>query len=283
MHETPRVSEAGTLTLFLAVLRKAVEYSARLQVDGPRRAAWQRVLERVRLEPAADGFYRAWQGAPPDQAPSPWFLGSPYIGEALPWLDAEALRRCRDRFEARTSINFVWLNCIAACSELRLGRPDRAEQFLADSVENGVHGPGYFEECVPNGLSSLPPFATAHGAYLTACCEQIVRSDFWQPRVTVGYGVPSRLRLRTLRFRNLRARGGLLLSGCLAPRDVLLDLRQDGDAQEFELDLRLPAAAGTRFELTRDGIPCPWEHLGEGLRVRLALGRDGQTRLHLRT
>lgn len=281
MHDEARISEPGTLAVFLAVLRKAVAYSARLNVDGPRRAAWQAVVDGAAFERGADGLYRAWNGAPAEAAPSTWFLGAAYIAEYLPWLDAAALRATRDRFERRTPCNFVWLNSIAAATEIRLGRPDRAEQFMAASVDEGVHGPGYFEECVPNGISSLPPFATAHGSFLTAACEQVVLSDLWQPRVAVGLGLPSRLRQRTLHFRNLRARGGLLVSGTLAPREAVLELHQDGEPQELEMQIRLPAAVGPQPGLSRDGVPLPFTFGGETLSAVLPLAAGERTRLVL--
>lgn len=281
MHDVARVSEAGTVAAYLAVLRKAVAYSELLGVDADRCAAWTHIADGIRFETTSAGFYRAWHGAADDATPFTWFLAAPYIAEVTPFVDVECLRRTRDCYERLTPCNLAWLNSIAACSEIRLGRPDRAEQFMIDCLENYVHGPGYFEEVTPNGISSLPPLATAHGAYTVAVCEQLVTSDFWSPAVHVGRGLPARLRTRHLTFRNLRARGGLLVSGESTPLRLCAELFQDGDAQELIAWLRIPAGCSARFEVRRDGQPVAHTFAGEEVAVALALAAGARTVLDL--
>ncbi len=288
MNEEPRVSEPGTVVMYLAVLRKAVAYSAQLDCDAALRRVWEEILAGVRLA-TGDSRYLAWQDAAPAAATSTWFNNSPYIAEALPFLDREQFRRTRDAHERRTSCNRVWLNCASASTEIRLERPDRAEQFMTDSLEHGIHGPGYFEEVTPNGVSALPPFASAHGAYLTAACEQLVQTDFWEPRISVGLGLPSRMRTRSVCFRNLRARGGVLISGRADPRCLQVELRQEGEAQVLDVVLRVPCDCGVEIEVRRDGAPVAHDFGGDRVTVRVDLAagtvttlsvgdRGGQTR-----
>jgi hypothetical protein len=278
MNETPRVSEAGTVVMYLSVLRKAVEYSRRLNVDAGCRAAWQRILDGFRLE-TAGGLYRPWHAAPPGRGTTTWFNNAPYIAEAGPFLDPEILRRTRDAHERRTVCNRVWLNSASASTEIRLGRPERAEQFMVDSLDHGIHGPGYFEEVTPNGISALPPFATAHGAYLTAICEQIVLTDFWKPLVLIGRGMPAGLRARSIRFHGLRARGGLIVSGHSTPRRLEVELFQDGEAQTLDMVLRIPCACGVEFTVSRSGAPVAHTFHGEEITVPIHLASGEQTSL----
>lgn len=270
MHETPHENEAGTVIMYLTVLRKAIAYSARLGVDADRRAQWQKIVDTVQI--AQDGGrYLPWRGAPPDAATTCWFDMGYYLAEAQEYLDAATFRRTRDRDMRWSPCNIAWLNFGAAASEIRLGRPDRAEQLCVDSLENRVHGPGYFEEVVPNGISSLPPFETAHGAHLTAACEQIVLPDFWRPRVFIGRGMPSRWRNRCVRFHGLRALGGMLISGTSEPRRLAVEIVPDGDPLTVEFVLRLPAAVGAVIEVRRDGAEVAHEFAGESVSVRVAL------------
>ena len=271
MSQVPRVSETGTVIMFVTVLRYAIRYSEQLCVDDDLRSAWQRIVDGVQFERTPDGRYRAWHNAPDHVRGNAFFLNACYVAECQEYLDEEALRRSLDFGQRLTSCNYAWLNSAAASSEIRLGRPDRAEQFMIDSLENTVHGCGYFEEVIPNGVSSLPPFGTAHGAYLTAACEQIVLPDFWRNRVYVGKGLPSSLRARSVRFANLRALGGLLISGSSEPRRLVVELHHTGEAMEMEVVLRIPCRAGARFRVLRDGQAVEHAFAGESVSVRVAL------------
>ncbi|OPZ30552.1 MAG: hypothetical protein BWZ02_00710 [Lentisphaerae bacterium ADurb.BinA184] len=276
MNDEPRGGEAGTVAAYLSVLRKAIAYSERLGCDRRRRDAWRRVVERARFA-MADGRYLAWEGADAATPTSTWFNNAYYIAEAQEYLDADAYARTRDAHERRSAINFPWINSANASSEIRLGRADRAEQFMADTLANGVNGPGYFEECGPNGVAGLPPFATAHGSFLHAVCEQMVLPDFWRPRVFVGRGLPSRLRARRIRFSNLRGLAGMTLSGVSEPRRLEVEIRPGGEAVTVAFVLRIPCAADVHFEVRLDGAPVPHAFEGESVTVEITL-RPGEAR-----
>jgi hypothetical protein len=281
MHDVARVSETGTVMMYVTVLRKATEYAERLGVDRERCAEWRRVADAVRFESTADGRYRAWHGAPDDSGGNDFFLNVPYIAEALEYADADTFRRSRDFGQRVASCNVAWLNSSAASCEIRLGRPDRAEQFMEDTLAHTIHGPGYFEECVPNGISSLPPFGTAHGAFLTACCEQVVLPDFWRPRVAVGVGLPARLRAARVRFTNLRGPRGVLLSGELDPQWLEVRLAPADEPVELDVVLRVPCALGVQFRVLRDGQPAPHRFEGEQVVVGVAPAAGKGTTLRI--
>lgn len=278
MAETPRVSEAGTIVMYLTVLRKAIAYSERLGVDADRRAGWQRVVDRTRLD-VVEGRYRAWLDAPATQGASVWFENAYGLTEAQEYLDDATYRRTRDFGQRVVICNYPWLNASAACSEMRLGRPDRAEQFLVDSLQHRIHGPGYFEECAPIGQYALPPFATAHGAHLAASCEQIVLPDFWRARVLIGASMPSKLRASHLRFSSLRTLGGMLISGSSDPKQLTVEIHHTGDPLEVDIQLRLPCEAGLYFQVLRDGQPVDHTFAGDNVTVHLSLTTGEQTTL----
>ena len=282
MHDVARISESGTLMMYVTVLRKAIAYSEQLGIDPQRCAAWRRIVEAVRFDRTPNGCYRAWFGAPDDARGNTFFVNAAYIAEGHEYMDRATFRHTRDFGERVVSCNFPWINSAAVSSEIRLGRPDRAEQFMVDSLENGVHGPGYFEECTPTGLAALPPFATAHGSYLTACCEQVVLPDFWHPRVYIGCGLPSRLRNTRVSFANLRALAGLLVSGTSEPRRLAVDLHHTGDAVELEIVLRVPCAVGVHFEALRDGQPVEHVFAGDTVTVRQPLVTGQRANLEVR-
>ncbi len=269
-------NDAATVLLFLTILRKALAYSELLGVDTERRSVWQRTIDDAVLE-VADGRYRPHRKASPAEPGSCWLCNSYYIAEAQPFLDDAIYARTCDYGQPVVTCNLPWIGFAAASSEIRLGRPNRAEQFFVDTIEHRTHGPGYFEECMP--VAALPPFATAHGAHLTAACEQVVRPDFWAHRVYIGAGLPAKLRAATVRFRNLRARDGLILSGESTPRRLTVHLHHTGDAVDMELRLTLPGEIGPEFRVRQDGQPLVYDFHGEAISVRLALTPGQQTEL----
>jgi len=121
------------------------------------------------------------------------------------------------------------------------------------------------------GVATLPPYGSAHGSHLVAACEQVVMSDFWHHRVYIGRGMPSKLRAARVRFGNLRARDGLIVSGESDPRRLAVRLRHTGDPVEMEIHLRIPCEASEFFRVMRDGREAPYEFSGESVAVGLAL------------
>jgi hypothetical protein len=271
MDDIPVVNEAGTVVIFDTVLRKAIEYSSLLDADSEQREKWQELVDgMVFFE--ANGRYLAHRRAPDGARTSPWFSNGLYLGEAQEYLDIEMFRRTVDSEPPLTHCNWAWLNSAAASSQLRLGRPDRAEQHLVDTLEHRIHGPGYFEEMAPSGVAALPPFATAHGSFVTAMCEQIVLSDFWRPAIAVGVGLPTRLRSRRIAFHGMRAIRGVIVSGTLEPRRAAAKFTPTGGTPgDVDITLAIPACVGSMFDVHIDGRPADYTFAGESVTVRVTL------------
>lgn len=276
MNEEPIVNDAATMLIFLSVIRKALAYSEALGVDVERRPAWQRVIAGTTFEVAA-GRYVPYLHAAEGAKGSCWLCNSFYIAEAQPFLDDATYARTCDYGQPAVTCNLPWIGFAAASSEIRLGRPDRAEQFFVDTITHRTHGPGYFEECMP--VAGIPPFVTAHGSHLTASCEQLVRPDFWQHRVYLDGGLPSKLRAATVRFSNIRARDGLLVSGESTPSRLTIHLHHTGDPVEMELIIKLPCEITPNFQVRRDDQPQAYEFHGETITVHLPLQPDQHTEL----
>jgi len=280
MDSEARVSEAGTVVMYLTVLRKAAAYAELLGVDSDRRAAWLAVADSVELE-QRDGLYVPWHNAPPTAGLTCWFLNSFYLAEAQEYLDEAAYRRSRDRYDTGLPFNGAWIGSAAASSEIRLGRADRAEQLLSGIIRHRTFGPGYFSECEPSGVAALPPLATAHGAYLTAACEQVVLPDFWRPRVFIGRGLPSHLRATRVTFSSLRGPAGALISGTLGPRFLDVTIHHTGDPTTLDVVLRLPCSLDVEFVVLLDGRPAQYTFEGEAVTLSLPLQTSRTARIEL--
>jgi len=278
MGDEPIVHDAGTYITYLSVLRKAVEYSRKLGVDGDLRATWQAIIDEVKPI-VANGRYLAHLGATDDERHGDpcWLRNINFIAEAGEFLDEKIFLATHDFNGPQGICNLVWINFMFACSDIRLGRADRAEQAFVDSFERRTHGPGYFEEVMPPmGRAGLPPFATAHGCHLQAACEQVVLSDFWRPRVWIGRGLPSRMRCKTVTFRNLRARDGLMVSGTSAPRCLEVELTHTGPDETMDMILSIPACGGNVLSVTHNGREVAHTFQGDTVRLQVEL-KTGQT------
>ena len=280
MADTPQRHELGTVVMFLTVLMKAIHYSQHLDIDAEKRIKWQRLVDGIPLPALEDKYLPYWK-AESNSASGTWFNMSYYLTEAQEYLDRDTYRNNRDAFEKITPCNYPWLNSAAASSEIRLDRPDRAEQFMRDTLDHRIHGPGYFEECAPIFLAALPPLATAHGSFLTASCEQVVLPDFWRQRIYIGKGMPGKMRMSHVSFNSLRANSGLIISGESTSTMLQLALHNTGEALAIELVLRIPAEAGVHFRLLRDGAAVAYKFLGDAISITLSFDADERMELLL--
>ncbi len=280
MGEEPRPHFAATVILFMTVIRKAVDYAARLGVDPDRQERWRAALARIRL-PVLDGRYPAWRGAASGQHTTDWFAIGNYLAETGEYLDDAAFRNSRREVVPGESANPAWFNSALASSEIRLGRPDRAEAFMADTIECRTYGPGYFQEMSLVGHAALPPFETAHGAFLTAACEQVVLPDFWRPRVFVGRGMPADWRRRRVSFSSLRGPGGVLISGVSEPRRLVVRLAHTGDPMELEAVFTRPVELTGPIRVLRDGRPVEFALADGDVTVKIDLTPDSDTELRV--
>ena len=278
MGQPAIVNDTATVMMFLTLIRKAIEYSQTLGIHDPREPDWRRVLDAAKQE-IVDGRYSPHLNAPPDAAAACWLCNIYYLAEAQPFMDDAAYAGTCDYSHRTVTCNLPWIGFAAASSEMRLGRPDRAEQHFVDIFADGVHGLGYFEEVAPVGSYGLPPLASAHGSHLVAACEQIVMSDFWRHRIFIGKGMPAKMRMGSVRFSSLRVRDGLIASGESDPKRLALRLHHTGDPVEMEIIIRVPCEARTTFTVRQDGRDLPHEFHGETVAVKVKLEYDMRTEL----
>ncbi len=280
MDAEPIVNDAATVIMYLAILRKALAYSEQLGLDAARRRAWTEVIERATIE-IAEHRYKPHLNADAEAKADCWLGNIYYIAEAQEFLDDAVYARTRDHGQRYITCNEPWIAFAAASSEIRLGRPNRAEQFFIEILENHIHGPGYFEEVTPVGTAALPPFGSAHGSYLVAACEQLVLADFWRHRVYIGKGLPAKLQMSRVSFRNLRARDGLLVAGISEPRLLDVTLHHTGDPVEMQIVLRVPCEAGECFRVLKDDDETAHEFNGEAVTVTVRLDYGSTVRLRV--
>ena len=268
---SPVEHDASTVLAFLTVFRKAIIYSQELKLDAKYRKLWQKIVDSVYID-IVNGRYLDHLGAVNNKKASGWLCHSYYISECRRFLDDDIYRNTVDFSHERVSCNIVWIGYAVASSELRLGRPDRAEAYCIDHLENRVHGPGYFEECYPIWAAAMPPFESAHGAHLATSVEQIVLSDVWDNSISIGVTMPTNFKAHKVRFSSLRARDGIIVSGFYTPNNFEVELYNSGDIVRTEMvTLVLPSHLGIEYKLHVNDEEYTHKFMGDRVQVEISI------------
>jgi hypothetical protein len=229
---------------FAVVIRKAADYADRLGVDTELCEQWRRILDGLQLPRGEDGYWFSDQ----HHAPAQWVSMALYPTEGTPLIDTDlfSLNRERQCFIDDYGLQQPWVYFWQALSDLRLGS-DRAEAAEAN-LRRGlqfVYGPGYLSEIVPEGkggLEGMPPYISAHGAYLTASVEQVLAGSVWDNRIRLFANAPPAMRSAQIVFRDLVTPQGVVVTASLDRDRVQAEFRGDG-LQDLELGVP-PAWSG---------------------------------------
>jgi hypothetical protein len=270
MGDNAVLNDAANVAAYITLIKKAIEYSKLLNLDAKLRQSWAEKLNKIYID-TLDCRYKPNLNATAANKGDLWFSNIFYTAEAGKFLDENIFKRTRDFGQQVVDINIPWIGFAAASTEIRLNRPDRAEQFFTDILHNRVYGPGYFEEVAPVGRAGLPPYASAHGSHLVASCEQIVLSDFWKHQVSIGVGMTAKIRMSNVSFSNLRARDGLIVSGYSTPKSLSVNLHHTGDPVEMTLLLKIPCEAGQFFKVLLNGKEKDYTFHGEEIEMKIKL------------
>jgi hypothetical protein len=277
MAQSAIENDLATVLAYITLIKKAISYSEYLGVDEDRRKAWQDLINRWKPEMTGTGMYAPRAGATQNARAGTWLCISEYIAECHNYLDPEILKAMNDNGQPVVRGNIPWISFAAASSEMRLNRPDRAQQFFIDNINHRIHGPGYFEENVFAGGGGVPaPYASAHGSHLVAACEQVLMSDFWSHRIGIGTGMPSEMRMQSLSFHSLRGRDGVMVSGTSTPKKLEVNLHHTGDPVKMEVIMKIPSQLGPILRVSIDGQPVSYTFKGEEVlvNVQLEYGKD---------
>jgi len=242
------INETFSTAWFVVVLRKAAEYAEILDADPALRKDWREVTENIRFEQGPDGYHQSRNHPKPGN----WVSMLLYPTEAAPLLNLEVFAENRktqcflDDYPVHQPWCFFW----QALSDMRLdpARADEADRNIDEGLRF-VYGPGYFSEIAPEGkggLVGLPPYATAHGTYLTAITEQLVSGSIWDNTLNVFAHLPNSLSDREIEFERILSSRGILVSGRRTRDSVKISLNGDGPVA---LRVEIPKGRGSETPL----------------------------------
>jgi hypothetical protein len=254
----PVQQDAFVLLSLQPLLRKAAEYAERLGVDAERRARWLDAVEHLYAPMDDEGFILSADGGRRSGWPFGWIaLQCLAPRDIQPGPSQEAL--WHEKTQPRGP--HPWGCCVSATLAGKWQDAPLADAMLKLATSAGAYGLGYFAEFSLDGLYSssarmlacIPPFSTAHGAYLYAMAEYYVRGHVWDDTVEIGPLPGGRHAAQPWSIKRLRALGGALVTaqGDAAQVGGTITASEDHGA-EVTL-VRPPALQATGMTLSVDG------------------------------
>lgn len=272
-------NETFTTLWFAVVVKKAIEYSAALGVDNDRRAIWQDRLDGLKLEKGLHNGKTMYFQSRTHPRPGSWLSMSLYPTEASPLVDPDTYAANRsvqcflDWYHSSDTppqqTHQPWVYFWQAVSDMRLasslsaaGIPsqwnaDTCEAYIATGLSY-IYGPGYFCEIAPEStkdLVGMPPYQSAHGAYITAASEQLVSGSIWEDTVDVFVNLPASMRDNEISFTNIRTPRGQVISATMNMDNIKITL--SGRSSMVRVRVLIPSnLVGKDFTVTANGRPC---------------------------
>ncbi|WP_458208743.1 glycosyl hydrolase family 95 catalytic domain-containing protein [Haladaptatus sp. NG-SE-30] len=262
---------------FLTALRKAIEYAESLDTDTEARNRWQTVLDGFEFA-ADDEQYHFAEGVEPSDFDSepPYFTSRLlYPTEAMADIDFEKFRRTRER-SPPIQINKPWMSFAQASTDYRAGDIERAAEQYALGRDRAF-GIGFFKEIGAYGADGnvIPPFATAHGAHLTALLEQFAMTDITEGTVNLLTNLPPYLRGDAISFENVRTLSGIVVSGDVDTHRTRLELANATGAGDVTFRIQPPIGVPRdALQTIADGEPVETEWDEKAVIVTLPFDAD---------
>ena len=226
------------------LFRKAHDYALALDLDTPERTQWLDIADHLHVPRDAEGFLLASDGGCRWAWPFCWipiFCLSPQDPK-LP--ESQIVLWKEHKGELQAWGQFVSAACAAGWRDGAL-----AQRLLDTGIERGACGTGYFSEFfleghqapAAMGLANLPPFATAHGAYLFAVAELFVRSSVWKPDIELGPLSGSRCASSIWSVNRLRSLNGSLVTMKGSPEHIEGTITSEA-GQTLQISILRPAS-----------------------------------------
>lgn len=201
----------------------------------------------------------------------------------LPLLDSKSslVQRTFDATLRRIDLNNTptfnrpWLALVAA----RMGDGDRAYALLKNLLE--APGAVVEEVCFAETQGThWTHFVTTGGALVSAVNEMLLQS-YQAPEIAIFPAVPQEWLRKGVSFRQLRARGNLVISARSSATEVTTTLTAGAKGRQVRLTLPAPGPENPNRQVLLEGRPVPFERIRAG-RISLTLDLPAWTTRHIR-
>ena len=238
------VNNTFTALWLLVVLKKAAEYGEMLGSDRRETETWLRVVGEFELERSTTEYLHG-RGVSAGDFPMASFVPFlMYPTEGSPLLDRSLMEATRGRYDfnelylRKQGDIQPWTSFIQALSDLRRGAQQDARRSFDLGMTN-LFGTGLFSEVAPQRETvGLPPYLSAHGAYLAFICYRLVGYSLWSQELGLFTGLTDEDLAHDWTFERICAPRGLVVSGRYTPR--LMEASLSGSVGETLLRFPMP-------------------------------------------
>jgi hypothetical protein len=225
------INETYTSVWSVSVLAKCLMLADEYHLDPEWKNTAQDIINRVLIENNGEHYLHSRQLRVQDFNYASWLPNLLYPTDAVPFLDMERFERTRkitsfpELYMQKQGDFQPWGYFWGASSDFRRGDKESGDRLIYEGLEH-VYGPGYFCEVGPCqwGSGTIPPYATAHGAYLTAASEQLFFGSYWTREIGIFTNLPADWRERTIRCERLNSGNGVQMTGTYSPDAITATL-----------------------------------------------------------
>lgn len=261
VDEVPdEINQTYTTLWFLVVLRKTVEYARLLGRREELDQRYEQILQNPLLEQTGEEYLQSRGVTAAACRWASWLPFLLYPTEAMPFVDMALFERTRQKYDfvdlymEKQGCYQPWTCFMQAASDARRPAPEDAYEQMQEGLKH-VFGPGYFCEVGPRQQTgTVPPYISAHGAYIAALYYQFIADSIWDKRLAIFAGLPRAYASRQFRLRDVQCFGNLRVDCGYKTHEVWARVR--GSLTGYELSLPVPPAlTPEQLRVTVNGTP----------------------------
>ena len=212
-EEGTEVNQTYTALWFAVIFRKTAEYANILGKKGGEKFA--EIADNIYLEQDGEEYLHCRGYRAEDFVWASWLPFLFYPTEGMPFLDMDKAIATTDKYTyidlymEKQNCYQPWTECIEAQSRHRAGEAEEAYGLLRTALGH-TFGCGYFSEIGPHQQTvGLPPYISAHAAYVSAYIDMIASSSIWENKAELFMNLPQKLLCGTVRAGGIYGAGKL--------------------------------------------------------------------------
>jgi hypothetical protein len=279
-EQAQEVNQTFTMLWFLVILKKTMEYAGLLGAAELLDTRYGDILQDYYLEQDGNEYFHSRGITAEDHIWASWIPFLLYPTEGMPFIDMELMNKTRkkycygDLYMQKQGDYQPWTKFMQALSDFRRGAPDEGQYMMDWGLEH-TFGPGYFCEIGPRQETvGLPPYVTAHGAYISACLYRFITTSIWERKLGIFSSIPVEYRNRRLSVANVVCTGNLKVSATYGQYGINAEIQ--GSLRKFTLEFPVPGSSRAEgISIFVNGEQMDYVYNKENHTVEIHIEEDG--------
>jgi hypothetical protein len=232
------------LLWYLVVMKKTLEYATFMGRECEVDPKCIEILANHRIDRNENEYLHCKDVTAAAHSCASWIPMLLYPTEAMPFVDLDLFDKTRAKYSfsnlymEKQGDYQPWSDLMQASSDFRRGAIEEGYTLRLTALSH-TFGPGYFSEIGPQQETcGLPPYTSAHGAYITALLYQFVTTSIWERCIGIFTCMPSAYRSRRISIKNVCCTGAIKTSAEYMSDEVWV--RFSGDLSDMVVELAFP-------------------------------------------